>query len=64
MTGDLNEKEVQKGGDMCICMADSFCCRVETNTTLSSNYTPIKMYLKIFSVHSSIIYNSQDIEAS
>ena len=34
MTGDLNEKEVQKGGDMCICMADSFCCRVETNTTI------------------------------
>ena len=34
MTGDLNEKEVQKGGDMCICMADSFCCTVETNTTI------------------------------
>ena len=23
-------------------MADSFCCIAETNTTLSSNYTPIK----------------------
>ena len=34
MTGDLNEKEVQKGGDMCICMADSFCCTVETDTTI------------------------------
>ena len=22
----------QKGGDTCICMADSFCCTVETNT--------------------------------
>ena len=29
-----NGKEVQKGGDICICMADSFCCTVETNTTL------------------------------
>ena len=34
MTGDLNEKEVQKGGDTCICMADSFCCTVETNTII------------------------------
>ena len=23
--GDFNGKEVQKGGDICICMADSFC---------------------------------------
>ena len=30
--GDLNGKEVQKGGDRCICTADSFCCTVETNT--------------------------------
>jgi len=33
-SGDLNGKEVQKGGDICICMADSFCCTVETNWTL------------------------------
>ena len=39
----LNEKGVQKGGDICICMADSFCCTVETNTTWWSNYTPIKI---------------------
>ena len=32
--GDMNGKEVQKVGDTCICMADSFCCTVETNTTL------------------------------
>ena len=30
---DLNGKEVQKGGDICIYVADSSCCRVETNTT-------------------------------
>ena len=24
--GDLNGKEVQKGGDICMCMADSFYC--------------------------------------
>ena len=30
----LNGKEVQKGGDICVCMADSFCCTAETNTTL------------------------------
>ena len=32
--GDLNGKEVQMGEDVYICMADSFCCTVETNTTL------------------------------
>ena len=32
--GDLNGKEIQKRGDICICIADSFCCTVETNTTL------------------------------
>lgn len=34
--GDLNGKEVQEGGDMCVCSADSFCCTVETNTTLKA----------------------------
>ena len=32
--GDLDGKEVQKGGDICIHMADSFFCTVKTNTTL------------------------------
>ena len=32
--GNLNGREVQKGGDICTCMADSFCCAVEANTTL------------------------------
>ena len=26
----LNEKEAQKGDDICICMADSFCYTVDT----------------------------------
>ena len=28
---------------MCTHMADSLCCTVEANTTLQSNYTPIKI---------------------
>ena len=32
--GDLNGKEIQKIGDICICIADSLCCTTETNTTL------------------------------
>ena len=35
-------REVQEGGDICIHIADSLCCTVETNTTLYCNYTPIK----------------------
>ena len=42
--GDLNGKEVQKEGDICICVADSLCCAVKTNTTLLSNYTPITIF--------------------
>ena len=26
--------EAQEGGDICICITDSFCCTAETNTTL------------------------------
>ena len=32
--GDPTGKEVPKGGDMCISMADSFCYTVETNPIL------------------------------
>ena len=34
LRGDLNEKEIQKRGDICIPIADSLCCTVYTNTTL------------------------------
>ena len=33
-SGDLDGKGVQKGGDACFCVADSFCNTVETNTIL------------------------------
>ena len=31
---DLNGKEIQGRGDICICLADSPCCVAETSTTL------------------------------
>ena len=34
LCGDLNGKEIQKGGDKCKCIADSLCCKAETYTTL------------------------------
>ena len=34
LCGDLNRREIQKGGDICVCMADSFCYTVEANTPL------------------------------
>ena len=43
LCGDLNGKEIQGGGDICICVADSLCCTAETNTAVKSNYTPIKI---------------------
>ena len=43
---NLDGKEIQKRGDICICIADLFCCAAETNTTLQSNYTPKKMLKK------------------
>ena len=44
---DPNDKGIQKRGDICIWIADSLHCTVETNTRLYSNYTPKKIYLKI-----------------
>ena len=34
LCGDLNGKEIQKRGDICIRIADSLCCTAETNTIL------------------------------
>ena len=41
-------RETQEGGDMgmCVCIADSLCCRAEANTPLWSGYAPIKMLKK------------------
>ena len=40
--GDLNGKEIQKRGNMCIYVADSLCCTAETNSIVNK-YTPIKI---------------------
>ena len=42
-------KEIQKGEDICTCLADSFFCTEETNTTLYSNYTLLLLLLSHFS---------------
>ena len=42
------QKEVQEGGDICIPIADSCWCMAKTNTTLLSNYPPIKNELVFF----------------
>ena len=36
--GGVGRREVQKGRDTCIHMADSLLCTAETSTTLLSNY--------------------------
>ena len=41
-----SRREVQEGGDICMHMADSHCRTAETNTTLESNYPPIKNKFK------------------
>ena len=46
LCGDLNGKEIQKRGDLCMHKADSLFCIVEINTTLQGNYTPIKIVKK------------------
>ena len=35
-------REAQEGGTIGIIMADLHCCMAETNTTLESNFPPIK----------------------
>ena len=39
-------REAQEGEDICILIADLFCCTAETNTTLQINYSPIKKSFK------------------
>ena len=42
-------REAQEVQDICILMADSRCCTTETNTTLLSNYPPVKNIEQILS---------------
>ena len=46
LCSDLNGKEIQKRGDIRRRRADSLCCAEDTETTLSSSYTPIRINLK------------------
>ena len=39
-------KETVGEGDICPQRADSHCCTTESNTTLPSNYTPVKKEIK------------------
>ena len=55
-------REVQGGGDICIHKADSLCCTAETNTTLSSNYTPIFFFLRVFSHQEADLGKSDGIQ--
>ena len=41
---DLNGKEIQKGGDIGIYLADSLSRTAETDTALQSNYPLMKMF--------------------
>ena len=43
LCGGLNGKEIKKRVDICICIADPLCYIAEINTTLQSNYTPLKI---------------------
>ena len=60
--GDLNGKEIQKSGDICIHIADLFCCTVETNTSLESSYNPIKINLKKTKVVKAGLLDNYDIK--
>ena len=44
--GDLNRRKSKKEGIYVIHIADPLCCTAETNTTLESNYTPVKIFPK------------------
>ena len=43
---DWATREISEGGDICILRTDSLCCTAEANTTLKSNYPPIKNEFK------------------
>ena len=36
--GGLVGREVQEGRDICLLIADLYCCTTDTNTALQSNY--------------------------
>ena len=46
LCGELNGKEIEKRGDICIYIADSLCCTVETNTNCKATILQKKWILK------------------
>ena len=65
--GHWDGKEVQKGEDMCIHLADSLCCKTETSTTLSSNYPSMQtkrspLLANLWVYDSDINYRPQSIQ--
>jgi hypothetical protein len=46
LDGVGGRREAQERGNIYIFMADSCCCRTETNTTPQSNYSPMKSRLR------------------
>ena len=48
LCGDLNGEEIQRRGDKCVRMNGSLCCAEETDTAVSSNYTPILKSTSLF----------------
>ena len=44
--GNLNKKKIQKGGDICIHIADSLCCTIETDTTFEATLIQSKLIKK------------------
>ena len=54
LRGQAGGKEAQERGDICILIVESRCCAAETNTTLESNYIPIKTHFKKMDCHYSI----------
>ena len=47
LCGDLNGKEMQKRGNICIQIVDSVCSIAKNNTKVQSNYTLIKLKNKL-----------------
>ena len=46
LCGDLDRKELQKRGGLCVHVAGSLCCAAESSTALRNSCSPIKVSLK------------------
>ena len=53
--------ETQKGGDICIHIADSLCCTAETNRTLKQLYSNNKIKIKMLGLLNKIQNSHSDL---